>query len=268
MLKLAVIGAEALIGRELTQVLEAHECSVLPLATGPISQQEEEGDFVVFAPEPTLLEGLDMIVLADTPHNPEMLEGFVGRILDLREDGIATGEPLPLAGHWPKGVLRIKGRPALEQVLSIVPGLVEGIIDISGVHLTSVARMGDRGIRGLAVQSLAVLEGQDPDESLLGYRAAFEAIPQKPRGSLVEVRVPTFHGDILILSLKGDLKQKEAPQNIQWLDSPPTSRQVAVTNNLLAHFEPGAGKSATLILGYDPILWGVMNPIIRLLNLI
>ncbi|MCL1909265.1 MAG: hypothetical protein FWG12_07890 [Holophagaceae bacterium] len=267
MLKLAVIGAQCLLGQELVEVLEAHDCSVLPLASGPITRQDEEGDKVVFAPEPALLAGLDLIVLVDTLQNAEMIDSFFGRILDLREGDEAVGEPLPLAGHWPDGVLRIKGRPALEQVLSIVPRLVEGITDISGVHLTSVARMGDRGIQGLAAQSMAILEGQEPDEALLGYRAAFEAIPHVPRGSLVEVRIPTFHGDILVLNLKGNTKQKKAPQDVQWMDVPPTSREVAVTNKLLAYYAAGPDKSATLVLGFDPILWGVLQPIIRLLKL-
>jgi hypothetical protein len=267
-LKIAVIGAQALLGRELVEVLENCDCSVLPLAAGPTTRQDEEGDMVVFAPEPALLEGMDTVILTDTPVNPEILDSFKGAILDLRGDGAATGVPFPLTGAWPQGAARLKGRPALEQVLATVPALVDGITDISGVHLRSVASFGDRGVKGLAEQSRAILEGIDPDTALLGYRAAFEAVPQTPKGNLVEVRIPTFHGDILILSLQGNLKQKDAPKNAQWADAPPTSREVAVTHNLLAYFAPGAtGQSATLILGFDPILWGTLQPILRLLEL-
>jgi len=268
MLKLAVIGAQTLLGRELVEVLEIRECSVLPLAIGPTTQQDEEGDFVMFAPSPALLEGLDVVVLTDTPQDSEMLSNFPGRILDLRDGDTAAGEPLPLAGPWPGGIRRIKGRPPLEQVLAFLPNLVDGITDLSGVHLRSVACLGDRGIQGLAAQSLAILEGVEPDETLLGYRAAFEAIPQTPRGNLTEVLIPTFHGDILILNLRGNLKAKETPKNVQWLNAPPTSREVAVTNLLLAHYAPGpANQGATLTLGFDPILWGVLQPIMRLLEL-
>jgi aspartate-semialdehyde dehydrogenase len=268
MLKLAVIGTQTLLGRELVEVLETRECSVLPLAAGPTTKQDEDGDLVVFAPEPYLLENLDIVILADTPQDSEILNNFKGRILDLRSDDIAVGDPLPLSGTWPKGTKRIKGRPALEQVLAIVSSLVDGITDLSGVHLCSIACLGDRGILGLAAQSRAVLEGVEPDETILGYRAAFEAIPQTPRGNLTEVRVPTFHGDILILNLKGKLTVKEAPNNVKWTDAPPTSREVAVTNLLLAHYAAGTtGQNATLTLGFDPILWGILQPIMRLLEL-
>jgi hypothetical protein len=268
MLKLAVIGAQTLFGRELVEVLETRECSVLPLATGPTSQEDEEGGMVVFAPVPALLEGLDLIVLADTPLDREMLSGFPGRILDMRDGEEAIGEPMPLNPPWPKKIKRLKGRPAFEQVLALVPTLVEGVSGISGVHLSSVASLGDRGIQGLAAQSRAILEGAEPDERLLGYRAAFEAIPQFPHGNLVEVRMPVFHGDILILNLIGNLSALDAPENVQWLDKPPTSRAAAITNTLLAHFAAGATvQSATLTLGYDPILWGKLLPIMRLLEL-
>jgi len=268
MLKLAVIGTQTLLGRELVEVLETRDCSVLPLAVGPTTKQDEEGDLVAFAPEPYLLENLDVVILTDTPLNPEILNDFKGRILDLRENDTAIGDPLPLTGAWPKGTKRLKGRPALEQVLAFVPKLVDGITDLSGVHLCSIACLGDRGILGLAAQSRAILEGTEPDETTLGYRAAFEAIPQTPRGSLTEVRIPTFHGDLLILNLKGDLTPKDAPNNAKWTDTPPTSREVAVTNLLLAHYAAGTtSRSATLTLGFDPILWGILQPIIRLLEL-
>ncbi|MDR1840697.1 MAG: hypothetical protein LBQ86_02095 [Holophagales bacterium] len=267
MLKLAVIGAQSLMGRELVELLETRECSVLPLATGPTTKRDEEGGLVVFAPVPALLEGLDLVILADTPQDPEMLNGFQSRVLDLRDSSEAVGEPLPLSGAWPGGTTRIKLRPALEQVLAFIPRLVDGITDLGGVHLRSVACFGDRGIYGLAAQSRAVLEGVAPDETLLGYRAAFEAIPQMPRGSLTEVRIPTFHGDILILNLRGSLKVKDAPDNAKWLDKPPTSREVAVTSLLLAHYAAGTNQCATLTLGFDPILWGVLQPTLRLLEL-
>jgi len=267
MLKLAVIGAQNLLGRELVEVLEANECSVLPLATGPMTKQDEEDDLVVFAPAPALLEELDLVILADAPQDQNILNDFKGRILDLRDGGTAVGKLMPLSGAWPEGVARIKCRPALEQVLAFIPRLIDGITDLSGVHLCSVACLGDKGIHGLASQSRAILEGEEPDETLLGYRAAFEAIPQMPRGSLTEVRIPVFHGDILILNLRGDLKVKNAPKNAKWLNKPPTSREVAVTNTLLAHYSAGTGQSGTLTLGYDPILWGVLQPTIRLLGL-
>jgi hypothetical protein len=80
--------------------------------------------------------------------------------------------------------------------------------------------------------------------------------------------MPVFHGDILILSLAGAPKAKAAPEDVKWLDAPPTSREAAVTNMLLAHFAPGATAGyATLTLGFDPILWGALRPAIRLLGL-
>ena len=271
MLKLAVIGAQTLLGRELVQALEQLECSVLPLAVGPMSKDDEDGsDLVVFAPEPALLEGLDVAILADAPQDPGLIERFKGRILDLREDGTAVGEPIPLAGGWPEGASRLRGRPAIELALAMVPSLVHGAERIHGTHLRSVAQLGEKGIRGLADQTRAILDGFEPDTSELGYRAAFEAIPMPPKGSLVEVRVPTFHGDILVLHLMGCLKKIDSPENlqdVQWLDAPPTSRDVAVSDKLLLHYSPNSA-GAVLVMGFDPILWGTLRPVARLLGLI
>ena len=267
-MKLAVLGAQTLLGRELIEALETRDCSTLPLATGPMTLQEEEGDPVAFAPDPDLLGGLDAVILADTPMDGGLLDVFRGRVLDLRSGGVAAGEPIPLSGTWPEGVERIKGRPINEQALALVPALVDGIEDISGVHLSSVACLGEPGILGLAAQSRAILDGREPDETPLGYRAAFEAIPLRPIGNFTEVRIPTFHGDIMIINLKGVLTKKAPPENAMWLDAPPTSREAAVTNQLLAHFaESPSGLSATLTLGFDPILWGLLQPTLRILGL-
>jgi hypothetical protein len=271
MLKLAVVGAQTLLGRELVQSLEPQDCSVLPLSTGALTQAEEDGDLVVFAPVPSLLEGLDVVILADTPQDPELFAAFSGRILDLREEPDAKLDPMPLSGTWPKGVKAFRGRPALEQVLALLPSLVDGCAEVAGTHLRSVACLGDRGLEGLMEQSVAVLNGQDPDTEKLGYRAAFEVVPQAPRGSLIEVRVPAFHGDLLVLHLRGNegiaLVQKEAPAGVRWTEAPPSSREVAVSSDLLAHLTlTSAGRTGLLTLGYDPILWGILRPTLRLLG--
>jgi hypothetical protein len=272
MLKLAVVGAQTLLGRELVQSLEPQECSVLPLSTGALTQAEEEGDLVVFAPDPSLLEGLDVVILADTPHQASLLDAFTGRVLDLREEPDPKLDPMPLAGGWPKGTRAFRGRPALEQVLAHLPSLVDGCAEVGGTHLRSIACLGDRGLDGLMEQTVAVLNGQEPDTEKLGYRAAFELVPQGPRGSLIEVRVPSFHGDLLILHLRGNdgiaLVQKEAPAGVRWSEAPPSSRDVAVSSDLLAHLVlQTAGRTGLLTLGYDPILWGVLRPTLRLLGL-
>lgn len=273
MLKLAVIGAQTLLGRELVQSLEPLDCSVLPLSTGPLSAQEEEGDLVVFAPEPALLEGLDLIILADTPQIPNLVEEFPGRLLDLRAEPDGTLEPMPLVGVWPEAQRGFRGRPALEQVLALLPGLVEGVGGVAGTHLRSIACLGDAGLDGLLEQTVDVLNGHEPNLEKLGYRAAFEMVPQTPRGNLVEIRVPAFHGDLLVLHLRSGegttLEACSAPAGVRWVDQPPSSRDVATCSDLLACLSLGAARdSAVLILGYDPILWGVLRPVIRLLGLI
>ncbi len=274
MLKLAVIGAQTLLGRELVGSLEPQECSVLPLTTGPMTKQDEEGDLIVFAPEPTLLEGLDVIILADTPSDPHLLDHFPGRILDLRADAdpAVSGEPMPLIDAWPAGTLRFRGRPALDQVLSLLPSLVAGLGAVSGTHLRSIAHLGDEGLDGLMAQTTAVIKGEDPDTTDLGYRAAFELVPQVPRGSLVEVRTPTFHGDLLVLNLQAApgqvLAQNPPPLGVAWAAHPPTSREVAVNSDALVHLTLSDGNTrGTIILGFDPILWGVLRPTLRLLGL-
>jgi hypothetical protein len=43
---------------------------------------------------------------------------------------------------------------------------------------------------------------------------------------------------------------------------------VAVNSNLLAHMSvQDGGRSALLTLGFDPILWGVLRPTLRLFGL-
>jgi len=272
MLKLAVIGAQTLLGRELVGTLEPQDCSVLPLSTGALTIEEEEGDLVVFAPTPELLQDIDVAILAGTPKEPAMLEAFPGRILDLRPDANPRLEAMPLNGEWVPGATAYKGRPALEQVLGLLPHLVSGLGEVSGTHLRSVGHLGDAGLDGLMEQSVDILQGKDPDLEKLGYRAAFEVVPQSPRGNLIEVRVPVFHGELLILHLRaaegGTLEALEAPLGVKWTDHPPSSREVAVSAELLAHLSLGAeARTAILTLGFDPILWGVLRPTLRVLGL-
>ena len=275
MLKIAVIGAQTLIGRELVRALGPH-ASVLPLAMGPLNKSEEEGDLVIFAPEPSLLEGLDVVILVDALQNPQLLQHFVGRVLDLRNDADPkeAGDPWPLVGSWPVGgPLRYRGRPALEQVLALLPALVDGVGEVSGTHLRAVAHLGDRGLEGLQEQTASVLQGEEPDLEKLGYRQAFEAIPQIPRGNLVEVRLPVFHGDLLLLHLRAAedqrLAQRSALPGVRWTPQPPSSRDVAVNADLLAYLHLSAdGKQGMLTLGFDPILWGILWPTLRLLGLL
>lgn len=274
MLKLAVIGAQTMLGRELVSALEAREASVLPLSIGALTVEEEVGDLVVFAPSRLLLEGLDVVILADTP-DMALLEGFPGRILDLRSEPEARIDPMPLAGPWPQGAKSLRGRPALEQVLALLPSLLEGLGEVGGTHLRSVAWMGDRGLDGLVEQTLAVLNGEDPDLAKLGYRQAFEVVPVTPtagKGRLMEIRVPSFHGDLLILQVRAaegkTLAKKDAPAGVKWVEAPPSSRDVAISADLLAHLDAAAdGRAAVLTLGFDPVLWGILRPAMRVLGL-
>lgn len=271
MLKLAVIGAQTLLGRELSGALDTQDCSVLPLSTGVLTVEEEDGDLVVFAPSAELMEGLDVCILTDTPHDLAMMDAFAGRILDLRPQPHDGLEPMPLTGAWQEGVKAYRGRPALDQVIALLPQLLEGFGEVSGTYLRAVGHLGDHGLDGLMEQTLAVLQGNDPEKDKLNYRAAFEVIPHAPRGRLVEVDVPVFHGDILILHLNAasgeKLIRKEAPQGVMWVDTPPTSRQVAVTPELLAYLSLGnEDRSATLMLGFDPILWGMLRPALKVLG--
>lgn len=272
MLKLAVFGAQTLLGRELVKMLENRDASVLPLATGALTMEQEEGDLVVFAPDPALLEGLDLVILAANPESPEFLANFTGRVLDLQDEPPENMEPMPLSGPWPEGHRELRGRPALELVLALLPSLVQGFAEVAGTHLRSVACLGDRGIDGLMAQTVAVLKGHEPDTESLGYRAAFEVVPQLGRGALIEVRVPVFHGDLLILHLKSEegrrLETHTAPAGVKWAEHPPTSREVAVSPELLAHLSvSNNGLTGILTLGFDPILWGVLQPVLRVLGL-
>lgn len=274
MLKVAVIGAQTLLGRELVGALEAQEASVVPLSIGALTVEEEVGDLVVFAPSPLLLEGLDAVLLAATP-DLALLEGFPGKILDLRAEPEARLDPMPLAGPWPQGVKSLRGRPALEQVLALLPSLLDGLGEVGGTHLRSVAWMGDRGLDGLVEQTLAVLNGEDPDLKTLGYRQAFELVPVTPavgQGRLMEIRVPSFHGDLLVLQVRAQeghtLTRREAPAGVKWLDTAPSSRDVAVSADLLAHLDlTRDGQAAMLTLGFDPVLWGILRPTMRVLGL-
>jgi len=274
MLKLAVIGAQTLLGRELVNTLEARDASVVPLSIGALTVEEEIGDLVVFAPSKLLLEGLDAVILADTP-DMDLLEGFPGRILDLRPEPELRIDPMPLAGGWPEGVKSLRGRAALEQVLALIPSLLDGVGEVGGTHLRSVAWMGDRGLDGLVEQTLAVLNGEDPDLTKMGYRQAFEVVPVTPlagRGRLMEIRVPSFHGDLLILQIRASegktLGKKDAPAGVKWVEAAPSSRDVAISADLLAYMDLASdSKAAMVTLGFDPVLWGVLRPTMRVMGL-
>ena len=273
MLKIAVIGAGTMLGRALVETLEVCECSVLPLSCGVMTREEEFGDLVIFEPQPSLLEGIDVIILTEPLIIPGLLACFQGRILDLCVEPDLSMELIPVSGSWPQGVCALRARSALEQVLATVPNLVKFVGDISGTHLQSVAYLGDRGITGLMEQTLAVLNGEDPKLDKLSYRSAFEVTPCVPRGSVIQVRVPVFHGDLLVLHLRSVVGQRlsksdEMRQDIEWKDKPPTSREVAISPNLLVHLAiANEGQTAVMTLGFDPILWGALRPVKCLLGL-
>ena len=273
MRKIAVIGAGTLPGRELVKILEVYGCSVLPLSCGQLTMNEELGDLVIFEPQASLLEDIDLVILMEPVTIPGLLTGFSGCILDFCVETTSSAEFIPLVGSWPKGVRYLRARPAIEQVLAIVPMLVESVEEISGTYLQSVACLGDRGIEGLMEQTVAILKGENPELDKLDYRGAFEIIPRAPMGLIMRVMVPSFHGDLLILHIRAaDGKYlgrlEETPQGVEWRECPPTSREVAINANLLAHLNiVNVGRAAVLTLGFDPILWGVLRPVLRLLEL-
>lgn len=272
MLKIAVIGAETLVGREVVNSLNNKECSVLPLTHNHAFSSDSLDDLVVFAPYPSALENIDVVILAETPTMPEMLSNYNGRILDIRNQSNYSLEPIPLVGSWPKNKIALRIRPVIEQVLAIVPQLIVNIDSLCGTYLQSVAHLGHDGIEGLKEQTIAALNGEEPSIDKLGYRGAFELVPQIPQGHLINVKVPTFYGDMLILHINAANGQAlnilQAPCGVEWRDVLPTSKEVAVSPYLLAHCTfLKDNQAAILTLGFDPILWGLLMPILRLLEL-
>lgn len=269
MLKIAVVGAQDILGQELVRTLEAHHCSVLPLASGPLTKEQEENDIVAFTPTPELIKDYDAIILAQ-PEPKGLLDKFSGRVLDVTSDA-SRGTPAPLVGAWGTEN-RLFVRPAVEQILLLLPGLIENFGTVSGVYLRSVSHRGETGLMELHQQSVAVLQGEEPGTAPLGYRAAFELVPQKPKGRITDIFTPTFHGDILVLNLinpdKLMSKITNAPDQVVWVDTPPTSRDASTRSEALAYADlDSSGHYATLIIGFDAILWGVLRPMIRLLSL-
>ena len=115
MLKIAVVGAQDILGQELVRTLEAHHCSVLPLASGPLTKEQEENDIVAFSPTPELIKDYDAIILAQ-PEPRGLLDKFSGRVLDVTSDA-SRGIPAPLKGAWGTEN-RLFVRPAVEQIPS------------------------------------------------------------------------------------------------------------------------------------------------------
>ena len=77
---------------------------------------------------------------------------------------------------------------------------------------------------------------------------------------------------LLILQVRASegqhLTRKEAPEAVKWMETTPSSRDVAVSAELLAHLDlTGDRKAAMLTLGFDPVLWGVLRPTMRILGL-
>lgn len=269
--KIAVVGAQSLFGQEIVRGLEQQHCSVLPLASTTLTREQEEEEIVAFTPTPELVEGFELMVLVSDP--PEgLLDTFKGKVLDIRSRA-TLGNPAPLTGQWPSSERILFLRPAVDTAIATLPSLFGEIAELSGVHLKSMAHQGELGILELHQQSIAVLQGEEPDSTLLGYRAAFELIPHSPRGKLIEVLTPTFHGDLLCMMIKpspGALIPKVQPnvEGVVWLQHPPTSREIATQSQLfvyVAHDDQGA--SAQVILGFDAILYGVLRPLFRLLDL-
>jgi hypothetical protein len=92
------------------------------------------------------------------------------------------------------------------------------------------------------------------------------------KGRLLEVRIPSFHGDLLILQVRAQdgvsLAKKEAVSGVKWVASAPSSRDVAVSAELLAYLDLSEdGKAGVLTLGFDPVLWGILRPTMRVLGL-
>ncbi len=269
MLKVAVVGAQDILGQEIVRTLETYRCSVLPLASGPLTKDQEENDIVAFAPTPDLIQGYDTVVLAQRAP-VGLLDGFPGRVLDVTVDA-SQGVPAPIKGAW-GSEQRLFIRPAVEQILILLPHLVDHLGTVSGVHLRSVSHRGESGLMELHQQSVAVLQGEEPDVTSLGYRAAFEVVPQKPKGRITDVLTPTFHGDLLVLHVHNSetlmSKKAQLPDQVRWVEAPPTSRDVATQGEVLVYTDLNpAGHEATLIIAFDAILWGVLHPMVRLLSL-
>ena len=86
MLKLAVIGAQTLLGRELVAALEAREASVLPLSIGELTVAEETGDLVVFAPS-----SRDVAISADLLAYLDLTADAKAAVLTLGFDPVLWG---------------------------------------------------------------------------------------------------------------------------------------------------------------------------------
>lgn len=273
MIKIAVLGANTFIGRELVNALEHFECSVLPLHCEETASGLDNYDEVLFAPDQALLKNIDVVIVVKK-HKSNLLSDYTGRILyiDDNDGNCDNSADISNTGLWPdnKQILQIKS--VLYQILTVAKDIVHNVDFLNGVYLQSVAHLGDDGVHGLMSQSVDILNGNEPKLEKLGYRAAFEVIPSLPINNITYVKTPTFHGDILILHLIAkDGKQLKLvnnnTHNIKWCDRPPTSREVATSANILANFTLlNNNHTAVLTLGFDPILWGIISPIVKLLG--
>jgi aspartate-semialdehyde dehydrogenase len=246
--RIALLGATGAVGRALLELLEEGTwpgCEVRALASERSREERIElrGDeLVVEAPGERSFRGVDVAILAATAETSRAwaprarAEGVP--VVDLspafREDAEVplvvarvNGEAVRDAA---RGIARSPCGPSVPLALALAPlHRAAGIERLAATVLVPASAAGREGTRQLEGEVLALLNGEEPEPSLLGHRLAFNLVPQAGafgpggatdaeaaveadlrrvlgapalRAAATAVRVPVFHGIAVAVNLR------------------------------------------------------------------
>ncbi|MBM7114786.1 aspartate-semialdehyde dehydrogenase [Archangium primigenium] len=197
-LRIAVVGATGVVGREVVSALfdrevEAEQLTVLASerSRGETLDYGEE-TLVVEEATPTALEGHDLVLLATPAEVSRTLVPALQKtgawVVDVSAAFRADGSvPLVLPG-FNSEVLDgpLKGRLVAlpSAVTTALACVIEplrrafGVAQVQVTALMGVSAGGNAGVRELEQQTAALLSGREPEAGLLPQRVGFNLVPQ------------------------------------------------------------------------------------------
>jgi len=189
---MAVLGATGILGKQLLEALEAKGLPSESLTL--LASERSEGEEVSYGGDslwiermgPTALKGIDLALLA-------LPRGVAAQaVLWAEQAGIGVmdfsgGSPpqIPLLSphalgkegpQWPSGKPQVSLASPLAQVLACMLFPLKPFGRIEATALCGAACLGQAGVRALEKQTLALLNGREPEVEG-GHRQAFNLLP-------------------------------------------------------------------------------------------
>lgn len=218
--KLAVFGADSLLGEALLEQLADSELAGLELSA--FGDTGDDAASVMFAGRAlavkplteAALEGQDALVILSAPANPDALRDMLLSqhlpVLDVSAS-VLSG-PYLLAGRGQAGDYRggLVAKPEAVLVASLLELLApeQRPTQVTGSLLMAVSERGRAGVEGLAGETARLLNAQALESTVFPEQIAFNVLPQGPAAAnsqiselfegldsqLFAVTVPVFFG--------------------------------------------------------------------------